>query len=272
MKTNWVARGLLSGAVMTPALFVWLPVAAQLANISHSYKTNASIQTGFLVSLEPDRSDYVVPATIENADRLFGVAVDANKSLLAADSDTGKVQVATSGSVIAYVSTLNGDIKPGDQIAVTPFEGIGAKSTPGGQVVGLAQTGLNKKTAGAVDKTITDNKKQGHHMYVGLVRLNIGVTTAALSSSTNLNGLQRVTKSLTGHSVPTVRIAVSMTILVVALLAIITLMYTSIYGGIIAIGRNPLAKYAVLRILISILSMAFFMALVAIGAAFILLQ
>ncbi len=40
------------------------------------------------------------------------------------------------------------------------------------------------------------------------------------------------------------------------MLALITLIYASIYGSIVSIGRNPLAKYAVFRTLGSVLGLA----------------
>src|SRR4051812_13274251 len=73
--------------------------SAASANISRSYQAKTAIVTGSLVSLDTGDSNQVVSANSDNAKRLVGVAVRSGDSLLAVDASTGKVQVATSGSV-----------------------------------------------------------------------------------------------------------------------------------------------------------------------------
>ena len=249
------------------------PVGASSANISKSYNSNSSINTGSIVSLDPARSDYVRPSNTANAQKLVGIVVQSDDSLLAADVDESKIQVATSGTASVLVSTLNGDIKVGDQIAVSPFDGVGMKTLPGSHVIGLAQTAFNGDSDEATNQAVTDKSGKTKQIQVGYIRLNIGIGTASSKGADgNLNGLQNLVKSLTGHSVSTTRALISLLVAVVASIALITLMYASIYGGIISIGRNPLAKYAVFRTLSTVLVMAVMTALVAGGTIFLLLR
>ncbi len=248
------------------------PAEASSANISHSYSSEGSIKNGSLVSLDPRRSDYVQAATSSNGQRLLGIAVASDDSLLAIDPMAGAVQVATSGTANGLVSTLNGDIAVGDQVSVSPFEGVGMKATPGSRVIGLAQTSFNIQTSGARVQQVTDKKGKVSQVQVGFVRLGIAPGRAASAAADNLNSLQRYAKNLGGHTISTARVVLSLIIALVALTSIITLMYSSVYASIISIGRNPLAKYAVFRSLTSVLGMAALTAVVAGSTIFLLLR
>lgn len=246
---------------------------ASSANISKSFSSNQQIPDGSLVSLDSQRSDYVVMANASNAKYLIGVAVKSDESLLAVNSEAGKVQVATSGSTTVLASTLNGPIKVGDQIAVSPFNGIGMKSVAGSHIIGLSQTALNTTTEGTTSQEVTDKDGKKTNIVIGLVKVTIGVgTDTTAGNGIELNTLQKAAQALTGHVVPTSRIIMSIVVAVVALLTLLTLIYGAIYGSIISIGRNPLAKYAVFRTLGSVLAMAILTAVLAGVIIFFLLR
>lgn len=248
------------------------PAGTSLADISHSYQATNKVTSGSIVSLDSGRTGYIVPANVNNGPRLLGVAIAANNSLIAVDAASGRVQVATSGTVPTLVSTLNGDVKVGDQIAVSPFNGVGMKALPGSRVIGLAQTAFNGSTAGATSETIKTKSGQNSSVKVGYVRLNIAIGTDATNLTANTNSLQRIAANITGHIVPTGRIVISMAVAVIAILALITLVYASIYGSIVSVGRNPLAKYAVFRTLGSVLGLALLTTVIACVIIFFLLR
>ena len=203
---------------------------------------------------------------------MVGVAVASDDSLLAVDADSGRTQVATSGSADVLVSTLNGDIKVGDQIAVSPFNGVGIKAVPGSHIIGQAQVGFNGGQ-GAITQTVTDRDGKEKEIKVGLVTVNISVGTDTTSGGgEDLNALQRAAQSLTGHTVSTTRVIIALVVAVVTLMILITLIYGSIYSSIISIGRNPLAKYAVFRTLGSVLAVASLVAVLAGTMIFLLLR
>ena len=249
------AGTLLAVIAMSPA--AWAPAGASSANVSQFYHTSGAVTNGSLVSLDPKRSNYVEPANTDNGAQLLGVAVANNDSLLAVDSSNSSagVQVATDGNALALVSTLNGDINAGDQIAVSPFNGVGMKALSGSRVIGLAQTSFNKASQGAVTQTVTGKGGQKASLQIGYIRVSIAIGTD-ISPDANLSSLQRLAKSLTGRTVSTLRVTMSLIVASVALAALVTLTYASIYGSIISVGRNPLAKYAIFRSLISVLALA----------------
>jgi hypothetical protein len=263
------ATGLLGVLIITGMT----PTGASSANISHSYHASGAVNNGDLVSLDRQHSDYVQLADTTSGPRLLGVIVAANDSLLAVNPTEGNVQVATSGNVTTLVSTLNGDINVGDQIAVSPFKGLGMKAQSGSYVVGLAQTGFNARSQGATSESVTDKSGKTTRVAVGYVGLNIAIGLDNTSGGQNqLSSLQKLAKSLTGHTVSTIRIVISIMVAVVALIALITLVYASIYGSIISIGRNPLAKYAIFRTLGSVMGMAVLTAGLAAITIFLLLR
>ena len=272
MRKQRCVRLFLTGVITALVVLGLAPAGASSANISHSYKASDGIKDGSIVSLDAGRSDYVVPANTDNGSRLLGVAVADNDSLIAVDATPGKVQVATTGTASVLVSTLGGDIRVGDQVAVSPFNGVGMKAVAGSQVVGLAQTDFKSTTAGATTKQVTTKDGHDHSVKVGYLRVNIALGTTSSTGDNNINGLQKVVQSLTGHTVPTFRIIISLAIALIALLALITLVYASIYGSIISIGRNPLAKYAVFRTLGSVLGLALLTSVVAGVTIFFLLR
>lgn len=266
------SRPLFAGLIILLVVSAGSMAVASSANLSRSFNSNAKIENGSLVSLEAQRSDYVEYANSNNAKRLIGVAANPNESLLAVDPTTGKVQVATSGNASALVSTLNGNIKVGDLIAVSPFSGIGMKSVYGAKVIGLAQTNLNDSTAGTVSRQVTDKDGKTTTIKVGLVRVSLDVRTDNNSRGVELNSLQRAAEVLTGRTVPTIRVVISLVIAIVALAALVTLIYGAIYSSIVSIGRNPLAKVAVFKSLGWVLAMAAATALLAGITIFFLLR
>lgn len=268
-------RVLSTGLVVALALLSLAPAAASSANISRAYKSTDPIPKGSLVSLDKQQSDFVQAANLGNASLLLGVVVASDDSLLAVNASNTTVQVATSGTASVLVSDLYGNIKVGDQIAASPFDGVGAKQKPGARVIGLAQTNFNPSDPGTQTQTVTDKTGKSKEIKVGLVRVNIGAgvtSTAAGSVSANLNPLQKIAKSLTGKQVATWRVVISMVIIIVAMVALITLTYAAIYGSIISVGRNPLGSHAIFHTLRSVMGMALLTACLAGATVFLLLH
>lgn len=253
-------------------MLAFAPAGASSANISHSYHADSQLPNGSLVSLDQQRSDYVQLTDTSNAARLLGVAVNSNDSLLAVNATPGAVQVATSGNASVLVSDLNGGITVGDRIAASPFSGVGMKAELGSHVIGLAQTAFSSKSPGAEPRQVTDKNGKKTSVAVGYVSISIAVGTDGDGAGENLTALQRVGKSITGHVVSTQRVAISIAVAVITLFALVTLIYASIYGSIISVGRNPLAKYTVFRTLSSVFGLALLATVVSGVTIFFLLR
>jgi hypothetical protein len=258
-------------AIVAPFGLLAIPLLASAAapNISRSYTASQQIPAGSLVSLTNAQTGAVAPASTTNSRQLLGVAVKSDDSLLAINPSSSKVQVATSGSAAVLVSTLNGSLKVGDLVAVSPLAGIGMKARAGDRVVGVAQAAFSADTTGVKQRQITDTSGHKHRVSVGFVTTNLAVGTASQQA---LNGLQRLAQDVTGRTVSTARVVISLVIAVTALTALITLVYAAIYGGVISVGRNPLAKFVVLRTVADAIVMAVIIAVLAAAAIYLLLR
>ncbi|HSX47708.1 MAG TPA: hypothetical protein VLF63_02950 [Patescibacteria group bacterium] len=250
------------------------PVNATSANLSHSYNSLNPIPVGSVVSLDTTHQGFVNIANMSNSDHLLGICVTPSESLLAVDEKSNSVQVALSGSANTLVSTVNGDIKVGDQISVSPFDGIGEEASPGSHIIGIAETSLTKNTPDVQIEQVKDNNGKTHTISISFIRLTIGIGTGSQNGAggNQANFLQKLIKSLTGHNVSTIRIILSIVVGLVTLVSIASLVYSSIYGSIVSVGRNPLAKIAIFRTLSSVMVMAFITVAVACVTIYYLLR
>ncbi len=268
MKTRIVVA---SGIVflLLPA-FVSSKVNAASPSISRSYKSYTKISTGSIVSLVKSKTNYVVPANSSNIQQLTGVVVLPSQSLLAVNPSINSVQVAIEGVVSTLVSNVNGNIKAGQGITVSPFNGVGMKANNGDKIIGTALTSFNNSTNGSTTEKIKGINNKVHTIRVGYTNLDIGITTYN-DGNAKTNSLQRFIASTTGHSVSTVRIILGLIIAIVAIISIVTLIYASIYSSIVSIGRNPLAKSNVFKSLLPIILMILVIAALASLAIYLIL-
>lgn len=243
---------LLSGSVGS----VLASAAAASANVSKSYQSIGTIPAGSIVSLSRASRSTIELANTLNSKRIIGVAVQDDDSLIAVDTGAATTQVATSGTVTTLVSNVNGSIKVGDQVAVSPFDGVGMKSALGERVIGLAQTAFDGSQKGTTTKRVTDKNGNSHTVKVGYVQLSIAIGLDDGVNGGTMTGLQRFVRSLTGHQVSTPRIIISLVIAICTLVALVVLIYSAIYGSIVSIGRNPLAKNVIFKALWHVVWMA----------------
>ncbi|MEO7364446.1 MAG: hypothetical protein ABIV43_02980 [Candidatus Saccharimonadales bacterium] len=246
------------------------PASASSANLSHSYRSNSRITLASIVSLDPQSSDYVEASNIKNGARIIGVVVASKDSLLAVDVSKETVQVATTGTATVLVSDLNGPVGVGDEIAVSPFDGVGMKAGQGSRTIGLAQSPLVTTSGPLTKQTVTDTNGVKKQITIGYVRINIAPGTSGGGGDASLSGLQKFVRGITGKTIPTTRIVIALIVLAVTVITLVVLIYGSIYSTIISIGRNPLAKFAVFRSLSSVLAMAGLASVVA-GVVIVLL-
>lgn len=235
--------------------------ASSSANFSKSYVATQTIKDGTVVSLKKGQANTIEPANSTNLARMVGVAVADEDSLLAVNSGDGKVQVATSGSAAVYASDLNGAIKIGDQVSVSPLNGVAMKLSAG-RILGVAQSTLNDNTVGAETQSITDKNGKSTKVHIAKIKIVIAIGASA-NEGQSLSKVQQFVKSITGKTIPTARIVTGIIVAAVAIIAMIALIYSSIYGALISLGRNPLARRVIYRALVYVLLMVLAVGIVA---------
>ena len=253
-RARLLLLSVLCGLLTVVAATTVAQAAEDTKNISRSYNATKDIRGGSLVSLVKGSADTIEATNTENSARLVGVTVASDASLIAVDPDEDKVQVAMSGVTTAMVSNVNGAIKTGDRIAVSPFSGIGMKALGKGYIVGSALEDFNAAANGSAMQKVTDKNGDTKSIAIGYIQINLTPRYDS-SAKDELNGLQEYVETLTGRVVSMPRIIISAIVAAVTIIGAGVLLYASIYGSIMSIGRNPLARQSILSALSKVLIM-----------------
>lgn len=275
MRRHTIHAVLITASTLCVAVGFFAPVTAMTSSksISRSFSSKAELKPGTVVSVTKDGSNAVEAANINNASKLIGVVVADEGSLIAVDPDSSKAQIASSGSAPTLVSTANGDIKKGDKIAVSPFTGIGMKFLVDGYVVGVAANDFDANGDAVTQQSVIDKNGDRKVVAVGYVAVTIAPRfDAGPDGEKEVSGLQNFVRTLTGHTVSTPRLIASLILVVVTVVGIGVLMYAAIYGSIISIGRNPLARDSILKALTQVFGMALLITTVGFGMIYLLLR
>lgn len=196
------------------------------------------------------------PRTIElsNSSRAANlVGVVAKEPLVTLGGEASSVEVVTSGVTTVLVSNINGSVESGDKITASPINGVGMKATEPILIAGTAQAALSE--VDTKEHTVRTEDGQTKTIQVGKVPIDVSVTFyAATEVQEELVPpfIQNVANTIAGKPVSPVRIIASFMVLVLALISVGILLYSSVKSSIISIGRNPLSEGAVHKSLIEV--------------------
>jgi hypothetical protein len=237
----------------------------QTGAITRGYNSDdLAIKPGLMVALSenstPDNPK-VERASRDQAERVIGVATTIDDSLVTIASSQQSVYVETSGEVDAYVVNLDGDVKRGDLLALSPIRGILTKATSYYPVVAIALEDFSREEA--ITYTIQDGSTTRE---VLIHRLNVNLDRKAVSGLTlqeKESALARLGRSIIGREVAEIRVVIALVIFFIVLIAEGSIIYGAISSAINSLGRNPLAKTIIKRELIRVLFVA--LAVLALG-------
>lgn len=239
------------GLVILAICLGWLG-SVKAATLSQGYKSGESLPAGTLVSLDNATTKSVKAATTATTQDLFGVVVKPAEVLVNLVNQTDQVQVATSGVALAFLSDINGSIKPGDRISTSAISGVGAKASDSTKILGIAQGSLNEGTSGSAKRTVKD--RAGKDQTVVIARVPVAVEVAYYNSQGPVVGYARnLISGVAGREVSTQRALIGLGIMALALTLVGIMLSTSVKSSITSIGRNPLSKSAVQRSLLGVL-------------------
>lgn len=205
-----------------------------------------SVPPAALVVLKRDSSSTIELASSGKEQRLIGVASD-NSAIELSEGQPG-IKVVTSGLVTTLVSDINGQVRAGDKITVSPIEGVGMKATESGIVAGTIQTDLS--AVQTESRTITDNNGRARTVNIGLAPLQVAVSFYSVADGSDSfmpSFLQSVADNIAGRNVPAMRVLAATVVLLIVVASIAALLYGAVRSSIISIGRNPLSEVAVRR-------------------------
>lgn len=239
-------------SVLLLLLFFALPLCAP-AIVHGQQNSSSSIAQGFqpddskgeiaagaLVSVKEGSLRSVELATTNSADRLVGI-VDENPFVAISNEGRG-AQVVLSGTTRVLASDINGVIKSGDKITISPIAGVGMRATADSQVVGTAQSDF----AATATKSVADKDGKQHEVKIGHVEVQVGIAYYQAPGSNFLPPfIQNAANSLAGRPVSLIRVLICSILLLLGFITVSILVYTSVRSAMTSIGRNPLAARAI---------------------------
>ncbi len=255
-----------------------LPFVVQAQTVSQGYGVTGAVQKGMIVMLDPDDSQKVMPLTNKTDKAMHGVVVSANDTVvsLGSSNSSNQVYVASNGKYDALVSTQNGPIKNGDIISISALDGVGMKADAAQNVIlGKALTNFDGKKN--VSGTTTLQSAGGERQVaIGLVQVDIGISRNPLAVS--VSGppvpafLRKSSESIAGKPVSTVRLYISLAILLITIFLTGSLLYGGVRSSLVSIGRNPLAKKTILRGLVQVVIFGLIVFVIGLIAIYLLLK
>jgi hypothetical protein len=247
-KINWGV-----GAAAFMLILCLSPLSVQGASsIAQGFQSDdPGIVPGALVSLKSGTANAVELSTIQNTDRLLGVA--GENSLIELSDGVSKLQIVTTGEATALVSDINGTIKSGDKITTSPLAGVGMKALTSTLVIGTAQANLSNVETNS--REITDKEGNKKTVKIGVIPLQVDKVFYEASQDQNSfvpPVLQDFANNLVGRQISPIRIILASFLIAFVFAAMVVLIYSAIRSSIISIGRNPLSESAVHKSLIQV--------------------
>jgi hypothetical protein len=238
-----------AGLSLLIVVSVKFPLLAQA--VTQGYGSDQTLQRGMLVQLKDSDASKVEAVKQDSATKMYGIVVDANDAPVTLSADGQKVFVATAGHYEVLVSTQNGEVKPGDFIALSAIDGIGMKAGDKELVVvGRALAGFDGKSNTISTAKVKDSEGLSHDVTIGRVQADITVAKNPLLKATEPNvpeALRRASEAIAGKPVDAVRVYVGLFVFIVSTFIAGILMFGGVRSAIISIGRNPLGKKSIIR-------------------------
>lgn len=244
-------------------LAIWLVVAmgllvcniAGVYAIAKGYRTDDTLLTsGMVVAVEASDSSAskVVRASQDTASKVVGIATPIDDSAVAITSSDADVYVESQGVVWAYVTDINGEVKRGDLLTVSPLRGMLMRTTTdaGGAIVAIADDNF---TSAQAESVTLDSGKTAK---VAKILINLDQKNVS-GGQAQQSALQKIGRSVTGRTVSDVRVLVAMVIFIIVMIAEAAIIYGGITSAITAIGRNPLAQKYIKKELFQVLGIVF---------------
>jgi hypothetical protein len=249
------------------------------APVTQSYGTDAVLQKGMIVRLDPKDSTKVKPLTQDESKDMLGVVVQANDAALSLTSDLSKrqVYVATYGKYNVLVSTQNGVIAAGDLVSISTIDGVGMKADgETDTVIGKALTSFDGKSNVLGTSSLTDTSGKKTEVSLGSVSIQVLVQANPLRSvalpTAFTNFLSRIGYSVSNKTVNPSRLYLALLVLIIASFVSAVLMFSGVKSAMTAIGRNPLAKKAIYRSLIQVIISSLIVFIIGIFAVYLLIK
>ena len=268
-------RALYLGLFFSGLMFVISGMTgAHAQDVTQGYQVDSALQNGTIVRIKPGDKAKVEALPQEKETDMFGVVVSSSESPVSlSDPDKQEVFVAIQGRYDVLVTTQNGDIKPGDGVVVSSINGAGMKVDD-----------LHRILVGKALESFSDNSDAEGHVKladgstvaIGRIKVDLSVSRNPSFSGDTIAGvphaLSRLAFSVTDKPVTAFRIYAGISVMGVCMLIAGAILYAGIHGGMASVGRNPLAKNAIMRNMIGTTLMSLIVVSIGLFAVYLLLK
>lgn len=240
--------------------------------IARGYASDdSSLQPGMVAALsEASTADSpkVKRASQDDGDRIIGVTTTSERDLLTITSGGQQVYVQAAGEVDAFVSDINGTVKSGDLLTISPILGLLMKAESDSELIlGIALEDFDESMAQT--KTIDDNG-ESRDVKVVKTRLNLDSKTASnQGTGEGENALNQLGRAVTGrHDISEVQVVAALLIFLMVLVAEGAIMYGAVSSSITALGRNPMARKIIIKEMSRVVLITFGVLMVGLSAIY----
>jgi hypothetical protein len=259
------------------AVFLLFNCVASAQSVTQGYKSDTLLQNGMIVGLDPKDVTKVEPITSAQYNLLHGVVVNPSNSIILIGNNSTNVYVSTSGRVSVMVNDQNGNINPGDYVALSSVSGIGDKAIlTDPLVLGKSVSAFNATDSAQQIGTVTvkDSTGKTSSLHIGYVTIDIAIGKNPLIITDNSlpSILSRASNLVAGKIVSPVRVYVSILVLAITAFVSGSLIYGGVRSSMISIGRNPLSKKVITRSLTQVVIVSLLVFLSGVFGVYLLLK
>ncbi len=271
---NRIAKGILFIPIVCVVLLSASVAYAQ--GVVTSYASTSTLSIGTIVELQDTKRNIVAALSQKNEQKMFGVVVNSIDSplSLSGTSASNQVYVATSGDYSVLVDNQNGPIKQGDYISISSVDGIGAKAAvTDSTVLGRALSPFEGTSDSIGQTTINTSGGGKDNLAIGRIIVSIAVGANPVQQNVIIPGfLRSIAQTVSAKPVSSLRIYVSLVILLADMIVAGGMLYAGIRSSFIAIGRNPLSQKKITRSLVEVIFTSLIIFIIGLIAVYLLLK
>lgn len=271
-----ILSSLKRGIFLMVALFVLLlgtTVAAEasVATLSYGFPTqDKELVAGMAVASVGEPGDqqapFVTRATSDDINQYVGVVTAIEQPT--SQSASAQAFITQTGQAEVYASTLNGAIKKGDYIALSPLKGVLMRGSSGEQkVLGTAMSDFS--STGAAQSQITGVNGEAQTVEVNKILANLNFPTLPPKASRSF--LVSVGSAIVGKEVSQARVVAAALLIAFLLIVEGAIIYGAVRSSIIALGRNPLSKKVVYKELLNVSLLVLIVLAAGLGVTYLIL-
>ncbi len=253
-------------------------VGAVAQLVAQAYTSSSNLQPGMIVRLDASNSGQVTALDLTHINQMLGVVISANEAALTLSQvapTAQQVYVSNFGQHSVLVTNQNGPINVGDYITVSALSGLGMKADSNESLVlGQAASAFDGVHNVLSSSSLTSSTGQKTTVNIGAIPVDINIANNPLAQGSKgvPAFLNKLTKFATNKTVSASRIYLGMLCVVAGLVITITIIYSGIKNGFISIGRNPLAKRAIVVNLVRVVAIAVVIFAISLGAAYAIIS